>query len=353
MMFSVAVAGASGYAGGEILRLLGQHPHMKVTTVTGSSTAGDRLIDHQPHLTALADLRIRETTVDVLAGYDVVFLALPHGHSGKIGEELAQKSPKTLVVDCAADHRLTSATEWERYYASTFSPAWTYGMPELIHAGEHTATAQRAALAQTQRIAVPGCNVTAVTLAIQPAVHAGIVDATALNATLAVGYSGAGKKAATRLLASEALGNLVPYGVGGTHRHIPEIIQNLHVAGGQDVRVAFTPVLVPVSRGILATVTAPLRPNVTPDQCRAALEIYREETAIDVLGNGEIPTTKPVIGTGRAQVNVFVDDRAGVLVALAAIDNLGKGTGTAAIQSANLALGLDEWTGIPMIGVTP
>lgn len=353
MSLTAAVAGASGYAGGEVLRLLAAHPEITVTTVTAASSAGKRLGEFHPHVPSLADLVLEPTNADTLAGHDLVVLALPHGHSAAIAAELEARGEDTLVLDCAADHRLVDAGEWEHYYGSSHTPAWTYGMPELLHSGERRARAQRGLLAATRRIAVPGCNVTAVTLAIQPAVAAGLIDASHLCATLAVGYSGAGRSLKPHLLASEALGSMAPYAVGGTHRHIPEIIQNLVVAGGSDVAVTFTPVLVPTSRGILATVVAPLAEGVASTEVEESYRVYADEPLIDVLEGGVWPTTGPIIGTGRSLVSACVDERAGTLVALCALDNLAKGTAAAAVQCANIALGLEQTLAVPMIGVAP
>jgi N-acetyl-gamma-glutamyl-phosphate reductase len=227
-------------------------------------------------------------------------------------------------------------------------------MPELLHAGETTPAAQRAALAQARRIAVPGCNVTAVTLGMQPGVAAGIVDPTDLVAVLAVGYSGAGRSLKPHLLASEALGSAQPYAVGGTHRHIPEIVQNLGVAGATGTRISFTPVLVPMSRGILATTTAPLAPGADPDAVRAAWEAaYADEPFVRLLPEGEWPTTGMTTGANTALVQVAVDADAGRVVTVTALDNLVKGTAGAAVQSLNLALGLPETTGLSTEGVAP
>jgi len=353
MVVTVVVAGATGYAGGEVLRLLAGHPDIRVTTVTGASSVGRRLGEVHPHLAPLADLIVQETTPQTLAGHDLVVLALPHGHSAAVGDALEAAGDGALVIDLAADHRLTDPQQWRTYYGSEPAAAWTYGMPELLHVGEASATAQRAALAGSRRIAVPGCNVTAVTLALQPAVAAGLVDVTAICATLAVGYSGAGRSPHPHLLAAQALGNMAPYGVGGTHRHLPEILQNLVVAGAREPRVTFTPVLVPASRGILATVVAPLLTTIDEGDLAAAYSVYDDEPLVDVLPAGQWPTTAPLIGTGRALVGVTVDARAGTLVALCALDNLGKGTAGAAVQSANLALGLPETLSVPTIGVAP
>lgn len=351
MSVRVAVSGASGYAGGEVLRLLLAHPEVEIGAVTANSSAGDRLGSHQPHLRSLADRVLEPTSAATLAGHDVVVLALPHGASGAIAAELG---PDVLVLDCGADHRLASATDWSDFYGSEHAGTWPYGLPELLHAGETVPVAQRAALAGTRRVAVPGCNVTAVTLGIQPGVAAGVVDPTDLVAVLAVGYSGAGKAAKPHLLAAEGLGSAAPYAVGGTHRHIPEIEQNLAVAGAARVRVSFTPVLVPMSRGILATTTAPLVPGVDPARVRAAWEAaYAAEPFVHLLPEGRWPTTAATVGANTALVQVAVDERAGRVVTVCALDNLVKGTAGAAVQSMNLALGLPETLGLPIEGVAP
>jgi len=347
MAISVAVAGASGYVGGEVLRVFARHPQLRIGALTANSSAGDLLGAHQSHLVSLADRTIQPTTADNLAGHDVVVLALPHGTSAQIA---AQLPADTLVIDCGADHRLTSAAAWAEYYGGEHAGTWPYGLPELITPQGR----QRSALAGVNRIAVPGCNVTAVTLALQPGVAGGLVDATDIVATLAVGYSGAGKKLAVPYLASEALGNAAPYAVGGTHRHIPEIVQNLTVAGASTVRLAFTPVLVPMSRGILATVSAPLAPGATPEAVRAAwVEAYANEPCVHVLPEGQWPTTQSTVGANVALIQVAVDAKAGRVVAICALDNLVKGTAGAALQSMNLALGLPETTGLVLEGVAP
>ena len=351
MSVRVAVSGASGYAGGEVLRLLLAHPDVEIGAVTANSSAGDRLGVHQPHLRSLADRILEPTTTENLSGHDVVVLALPHGASGAVAAELG---PDVLVLDCGADHRLASATDWTDFYGSAHAGTWPYGMPELLHAGESVAAAQRAALAGTRRVAVPGCNVTAVTLGIAPGVASGVVDPTGLVAVLAVGYSGAGKAAKTHLLAAEALGSAAPYAVGGTHRHIPEIEQNLRLAGAGRVRVSFTPVLVPMSRGILATTTAPLAPGADAASVRSAWEAaYADEPFVHLLPEGRWPTTAATVGANTALVQIAVDERAGRVVTVCALDNLVKGTAGAAVQSMNLALGLPETRGLPVEGVAP
>ncbi|WP_211349838.1 N-acetyl-gamma-glutamyl-phosphate reductase [Rarobacter faecitabidus] len=351
MTFSVAVTGASGYAGGEFLRLALQHPELEIGALTANASAGTTLGEHHPHLRALAPRVIEPTDAARLAEHDVIVLALPHGTSGPIAGQLPDNA---IVVDLGADHRLESAADWTTYYGGDHPGTWAYGLPELIRAAGDR---QRERLAEARRIAVPGCNVTAVTLGIQPGVAAGIIDPSDLVAVLSVGYSGAGKSLRQNLLASEALSSAAPYAVGGTHRHIPEIGQNLRAAGAGDVRLSFTPVLVPMSRGILATTTARLAPGlkgVDAAELRAAwVDAYCEERFVEVLPEGQWPTTAMVQGSNTALVQVAYDATAGRIVAVSAIDNLVKGTAGGAIQSLNLALGLPEHLGLPVNGVAP
>jgi len=347
MPVSVAVAGASGYVGGEVLRVFAQHPEVEFGALTAHSSVGDRLGVHQPHLIPLADRVIQDTTAANLQGHDVVVLALPHGKSAEIASQLPED---TLVIDCGADYRLEDANAWSAYYGGEHAGTWPYGLPELITPQGQ----QRDKLAGAKRIAVPGCNVTAVTLALQPGVASGVVDARDVVAVLAVGYSGAGKKLETTYLASEALGAAVPYAVGGSHRHIPEIIQNLESAGATDVRLSFTPTLVPMARGVLATVTAPLAEGVNVEAVRAAWEeAYADEAFVRLLPEGQWPSTASTVGANTALIQVAVDGKAGRVVIVCAIDNLVKGTAGAALQSMNLALGLPEALGLNVWGVAP
>ncbi|WP_179398013.1 N-acetyl-gamma-glutamyl-phosphate reductase [Demequina lutea] len=347
MVIRVAVAGASGYVGGEVLRVFSAHPDVEFGALTAHASAGDTIGAHQPHLVPLASRVIEPTTVEALSGHDVVVLALPHGASGAIA---AQLPADVLVLDCGADYRLASADAWAEYYGGEHAGTWPYGMPELVTPNG----LQRSLLPGSKRIAVPGCNVTAVTLALQPGIAAGVIDASDVVATLAVGYSGAGKKLAANLLAAEGLGSAVPYAVGGTHRHVPEILQNFASAGAPNPRISFTPVLVPMSRGILASVTAPLAPGADADSVRAAwIDAYADEPFVRVLPEGSWPATASTVGANTALVQVTVDAKAGRVVAVCAIDNLVKGTAGAALQSMNVALGLPETMGLTMMGLAP
>jgi N-acetyl-gamma-glutamyl-phosphate reductase len=348
MTYSVAVSGASGYAGGEILRILAAHPDVEIRTVTAHSNAGQPLIQHQPHLRALAHQTRRETTPEVLAGHDVVFLALPHGQSGQYTDALGDTP---LVIDAGADHRLESVADWDRFYGGVFHEPWVYGVPELPVGGAK----QRDRLAGASRIAAPGCNASTVALSLAPGVAAGVIDPSDIVTVLAVGPSGAGKALKPNLLASEILGSANPYAVGGTHRHIPEIAQALRGAGAPgDIRISFTPVLVPMARGILATSTAPIAPGATDADIRAAWEAaYGGETFVQLLPAGEFPRTADVLGANTALLGLAIDRAANRVVVVAAVDNLVKGTAGAAVQSMNLALGLAEGTALTVNGVSP
>ncbi|XVQ07941.1 N-acetyl-gamma-glutamyl-phosphate reductase [Spirillospora sp. CA-255316] len=337
-----AVAGASGYAGGEVLRILAGHPEFEIGTLTAGSNAGTELGAHQPHLRSLAGRTLAPTTPDALAGHDVVFLALPHGQSGPLAEKLGED---VLVVDCGADFRLADPADWTAFYGTPHAGTWPYGLPEL--------PGQREALAGARRIAVPGCYPTAVTLALYPAFAAGLVEPDVV-VVAASGTSGAGRSLKPHLLGSEVMGSVSAYGVGGVHRHTPEMIQNLSGVAGEPVTVSFTPTLAPMSRGILATCTARTRPGVTLETLRDAYGLaYDGEPFAGLLPEGRWPATSMTLGANTALVQVAHDERAGRAVVVAAIDNLTKGTAGGAVQSANLALGLPEELGLTTIGVSP
>ncbi len=344
-MTTVALAGASGYAGGEILRLLLGHPayadhRLSIGALTAAGNAGTALVEHQPHLLPLAQRVLEPTGIDVLRGHDVVFLALPHGHSAGLA---AQLGPQTLVIDCGADFRLTDAASWERFYGSEHAGTWPYGLPEL--------PGGREALAGTARVAVPGCYPTAALLALVPAVAEGLVDP-AVTVVAVSGTSGAGKAAKVDLLGSEVIGSARAYNIAGAHRHTPEIAQGLRAVTERKVSVSFTPVLIPTSRGILATCTA--RTAASLSQLRSAYEkAYSAEPFVHLLPDGQLPRTGAVIGSNAAQLAVAVDEDAGVFVAVCAIDNLVKGTAGAAVQSMNLALGWPETEGLTVVGLAP
>ncbi|PBA30957.1 N-acetyl-gamma-glutamyl-phosphate reductase [Mycobacterium intracellulare] len=344
-VIKVAVAGASGYAGGEILRLLLGHPayaqgRLSIGALTAAASAGSTLAEHHPHLTPLAQRVVEPTEPAVLAGHDVVFLGLPHGHSAALASQLG---PDTVIIDCGADFRLTDAAAWERFYGTPHAGSWPYGLPELPGARER--------LRGARRIAVPGCYPTAALLALLPALAEDLVEP-AVTVVAVSGTSGAGRAAKTDLLGAEVIGSARAYNIAGAHRHTPEIAQGLGAVTGRGVTVSFTPVLIPTSRGILATCTARTRASLP--QLREAYEkAYDAEPFIYLMPDGQLPRTGAVIGSNAAHIAVAVDEAAQTFVAIAAIDNLVKGTAGAAVQSMNLALGWPETEGLSVIGVAP
>ena len=343
-MKTVAIAGASGYVGGELLRLVAAHPELKLVAATANSNAGATIGSLHPHLTQFAAEVLKETTPEALATADIVFLALPHTTSAEVASWLREDQ---IVLDCGADFRLESAEQWVKFYGTEHQGTWTYGMPELVLAD---GTKQREAIKGANRIAVPGCNVTAISLALAPLAKAGVIELDDIVSVLSVGTSGAGRTLKSNLLASEVSGSASAYGVGGVHRHTPEIEQNLGKAAGATVKVSFTPVLVPMSRGILAVNTATLKSG----DARAALEAaYQGEKFVKVLPADEFPATSSTLGVNTCLIGVAVDEHANRVVVVSAIDNLVKGTAGAAIQSLNIALGLAEDTGLSVNGVAP
>ena len=343
MAIKVALAGASGYAGGELLRLLLSHPEVEIGTLTAGSNAGQPLGPLQPHLVPLADRVLAQTSVETLAGHDVVFLALPHGQSGALASRLGDD---VLVIDCGADFRLEDSSDWATFYGGEHAGSWPYGLPEL--------PGQRARLVGARRVAVPGCYPTVSTLALAPAVAAGLVDTADVVVVAASGTSGAGKALRPNLLGSEVMGSASAYGVGGVHRHTPEILQNLRtlVDAAAEVRVSFTPLLVPMSRGILATCSVPT--TAGEEEIRTAYEkACDDEPFVHLLPAGSWPQTQAVLGSNAVHLQVTVDESAGRMVAVGAVDNLAKGTAGAAVQCMNLALGLPEATGLTSIGLAP
>jgi N-acetyl-gamma-glutamyl-phosphate reductase len=345
MGMRAAVAGASGYAGGELLRLLLAHPELELGTVTGASQAGAPVTAVHPHLPALAARAFAPTDPAALAGDgDIVFLALPHGESAAVA---AQLPADVVVVDLGADHRLADPEAWRRFYDAGEHPgSWPYGLPELAHA--------RDALSGARRIANPGCYPTAVGLALAPLLAARLVEPGDIVVVAASGTSGAGRAAKAHLIGSEVMGSVSAYQAGGRHQHIPEMEQSLRAAAGRRVTVSFTPTLAPMSRGILATCTARLAGGATEAQLSEALQMaYDREPFVHVLPPGEWPRTAATLGSNSCHLQVAADEHAGRAVVVAAIDNLGKGAAGQAVQNANLALGLPETTGLTAQGVAP
>ncbi|MBX6372503.1 MAG: N-acetyl-gamma-glutamyl-phosphate reductase [Acidothermus sp.] len=343
MGLRVAVAGASGYAGGELLRLIALHPELELRVATAATHAGQPIGAVHPHLVDLADHVFVPTDPAALADADVVFLALPHGQSAAIAATLPASA---LVVDIGADFRLRDPKAWAKFYGGTHAGTWTYGLPELPGA--------RARIAASRRIANPGCYVTAATLALAPLFAHRLVEPHDVVIVAASGTTGAGRTPKPNLLASEVMGSLSAYKVGGVHQHTPEIEQNLSDVAGEAVTVSFTPILAPLPRGILATCTARPKPGVDADAVRSALaDAYRDEPFIRLLPEESWPQTAATIGSNAVHLQAAFDEAAHRVVVVAALDNLTKGAAGQAIQNANIALGLPETTGLSRIGVAP
>jgi N-acetyl-gamma-glutamyl-phosphate reductase len=339
----VAVAGASGYAGGELLRLIAGHPELELAVATAHQQAGAQIAAVHPHLSSYRSQRLAPTDPAALAEADLVFLALPHGESAALAARLPAT---TRVVDLGADHRLVDPADWARWYPGAHAGAWTYGLPELAGSGP---PAQRAAVASATRVAVPGCYATAVALALAPLLAAGSADPSDIVVVAASGTSGAGRTPQPHLLGSEVIGDLSAYRVGA-HQHLPEIKQATGAGS-----VSFTPVLAPMPRGILATVTArPAGGASSPGAVREGLDAaYRDQPFVRLLPEGVWPHTAATLGSNTCLLQATVDADAGRIIVVSALDNLGKGAAGQAVQCANLMLGLPETAGLATDGVAP
>jgi N-acetyl-gamma-glutamyl-phosphate reductase len=340
MGMQTAVVGASGYAGGELLRLLDGHPTLEIATLVAGGNAGRRLGELHPHLVTLADRVLVDSSAPELADAEVVFLALPHGASAAVVAALA---PEARVVDLGADFRLADPAAWQRWYAGEHAGHWPYGLPELPGA--------RDALAGATRIANPGCYATAVELGLAPLLAAGAIEVDDIVVVAGSGTTGAGRSPSVNLLASEVMGDLTSYKIGGAHQHLGEMRQALSGVAGAPVSMSFTPMLVPMPRGILATCTATVRPGIDADTVRAAFAGYADEPFVTLLPEGQQPRTAATTGSNSAHLQASLDHDAHRAVVVVAIDNLGKGAAGQAIQNANLMLGLPETTGLPINGL--
>ena len=344
MTFTISVAGASGYAGGELLRLAQAHPELRLGALAAGAKAGQPVPSVHPQLVSLAGERFVPTDADSLARADLVLLALPHGESAALVRELPAELP---IVDLGADYRLAESTSWDAYYGSTdHAGSWPYGLPEL--------PGQRERLAGHPRVANPGCYATAVALALAPLLAAGLIEPADVVVVAASGTSGAGRKASEALLGSEVMGAMSPYKIGGMHQHTPEMEQALSHAAGERVTLLFTPTLAPMARGILATCTARTSAGVHEPTLRDALHAaYDTEQFVHVLPPGRMPSTAATFGSNSVHLQVAVDAHSGRTTVIAAEDNLVKGAAGQALQNANRILGLPEALGLPVDGVAP
>ena len=335
-----AVIGASGYAGGELLRLLAIHPHFEVTVVSAHSNAGELVTSVHPQLQSYSGRTFVAADSIDFSVIELVFLALPHGESAA----LISKIPAHVkIVDLGADYRLEDPAQWEKYYGGKHAGAWVYGLPEL-------APGQREAIKKENKIANPGCYATSITLGITPAIS--IIDSSDIVVVAASGTTGAGRNAKINLIGSEVMGSLSSYKFGGVHQHTPEIEQALSAVAQEPVKISFTPILAPMPRGILSTITAKLTKPMTTQQAHDLYaKHYANDFFIDLLPLGQMPKTSAVTGSNKVQMQVAVDEHSNRLVVSVAIDNLGKGAAGQAIQNANLICGYSDITGLALDGI--
>ena len=335
-----AVIGASGYAGGELLRLLATHPHFEVVSITAHSNAGEQVTSVHPQLQSYAGRRFITSDLVDFSAIELVFLALPHGESAA----LISKIPSNVkIVDLGADFRLEDASQWKKYYGGEHAGAWVYGLPEL-------APAQRDAIKKENRVANPGCYATSICLGIAPAV--GLIDVSDIVVVAASGTTGAGRSAKINLIASEVMGSLTSYKFGGVHQHTPEIEQAISAVAQKPAKISFTPILAPMPRGILSTITAKLNHPLKTEQAHELyVKAYESEFFVDVLPLSQMPKTSALTGSNKVQIQVAVDEHTNRLIISVAIDNLGKGAAGQAIQNANLICGLAEDAGLSLDGL--
>ncbi len=342
----VGVIGASGYAGGEVVRLVDGHPGMTLSVLAGHSSAGKTLGEVHPQLPGSE--RILMSQEEALgSAVDLMFLALPHGASAVPAMALLDRGVK--VVDLGSDFRLTDASRYESAYGSPHPfpeqlGEWPYGLPEMA----------RGDLAGADRVAVPGCYPTSAILAMAPLVDAGLIDPAGIVVDSVSGASGAGRGAKASLSFGAIDEGVRAYGVG-THRHRPEMEQAIAAWSqlpADTVKLSFTPHLVPMQRGILSTCSAPLAGSATLEEITATLEkAYADEPFVEVLT--EPVSTRWVVGSNRCVMSTHVDEHTGRAIVIAAIDNLLKGAAGQAVQCANLMLGLSESAGLPIAGWMP
>ena len=335
-----AVVGGSGYAGGELLRILSGHPNFEVITVSAHSHAGALITSVHPQLQKYAGRHFEPVDSINFSDFDLVFIALPHGESSA----LIKKIPQSVkIVDLGADFRLESADDWNKYYGGVHAGAWVYGLPELCQG-------QRDAIATRMRVSNPGCYATSITLGIAPAMD--LINSEDIVVVAASGTTGAGRSAQVNLIGSEVMNSMSSYKFGGVHQHIPEIEQALSAIAQKPAKISFTPILAPMPRGILSTITATLiKPLTTESAHDIYMQAYSDSYFIDVLPLGQMPKTNSLIGSNKMQLQVAVDEHTNRLIVSVAIDNLGKGAAGQAIQNANLMCGLDERTGIEHDGL--
>ncbi len=337
----IGIVGASGYSGGELIRILSSHPKFDIEYLAAASNAGERVTSVHPQLVHFNHAVFEETSIESMKRCDLLFFALPHGASAEL---IAQLPEDIKVVDLGADFRLENGAAWQKYYGGTHAGSLPYGLPELPGA--------RALIAQSPRIANPGCYATAISLGALPAISHGLIDASDIVVVAASGTTGAGRSAKVNLIGSEVMSSLSSYKFGGVHQHTPEIEQALSHVSGAPVKISFTPILAPMPRGILATITAKLKSSVDTQKAYEIFSgVYEDEEFVHLLPMGVMPQTAAVTGSNSVHLQVAVDAHTNRLIVSVAIDNLGKGAASQAIQNANIMCGFPENMGLSSQGV--
>jgi len=346
-MLKVAIVGASGYTGVELLRILHSHPEVAVTCVTSEQSAGRPVSDVFPTLRGRIDIPLENLEPAGIAGkVDIVFTALPHKAAMVVVPTFLKMGKQ--VVDLSADYRLRDPEVYGRWYDKHLNPELlpdaVYGLPEL----------RRAAIREASLVANPGCYPTSVILGLAPLLKGKVVDPESIVVDAKSGVSGAGRAARVDSLYCEVNEGFRAYGVGGTHRHIPEIEQELSILAGVELAVSFTPHLVPMDRGILSTIYAnPLRKVSASDLLALYGAFYDGEPFVRVLPEGIFPSTGHVRGSNFCDIGVAVDERTGRVIVVSAIDNLVKGAAGQAVQNMNLMCGLPETLGLDFLPIFP
>jgi N-acetyl-gamma-glutamyl-phosphate reductase len=329
------VIGASGYAGGQLLRLIHAHPKLKFKSAIAHSKANTSIVAEHPFLVGKYDQNFKEFSAEKIAETDFVFIALPHGESAGL---ISKLKPGTKIVDLGADFRLKDSGKWAKYYSGEHAGSWTYGLPEVENNVEN--------ISKSSKVANPGCYATAIALAFAPLIKHDLIDQKYMTVVAASGTTGAGKKPAQSLLASEVMGSLSNYKLNGTHQHIPEIEQALSQISGFELSLSFNPILAPMPRGILANCISSLKKPMTISEVSKLFSEYYKNQPFVQIQQGTSLQTSSVIDTNNCTLQISIDDNTNQITVVSVLDNLIKGASGQAIQNMNLMCGWDQTLGL-------
>jgi N-acetyl-gamma-glutamyl-phosphate reductase len=329
------VIGASGYAGGQLLRLIHAHPKLKFKSAIAHSKANTSIVAEHPFLVGKYDQNFKEFSAEKIAETDFVFIALPHGESAGL---ISKLKPGTKIVDLGADFRLKDSGKWAKYYSGEHAGSWTYGLPEVENNVEN--------ISKSSKVANPGCYATAIALAFAPLIKHDLIDQKYMTVVAASGTTGAGKKPAQSLLASEVMGSLSNYKLNGTHQHIPEIEQALSQISGFELSLSFNPILAPMPRGILANCISLLKKPMTISEVSKLFSEYYKNQPFVQIQQGTSLQTSSVIDTNNCTLQISIDQKTNQITVVSVLDNLIKGASGQAIQNMNLMCGWDQTLGL-------